>query len=354
MEKTLVHKLSLKAKIEQIFEKDRNLHLLFWVLLTIFLLVLDRSESEIFIKITRSLISTGFFATIVYINWMLLIPKFLKKRNWVLYLISLILLAILVTPPQVFALFLLYDDYPSIQHFFYQKQGVLFFQSIFIAVSSAAFKITQDWLSHERHSKELQSQNLSSELNFLKSQINPHFLFNTLNNLYALSLKKSDQAPRTVLMLSEMMRYMLYECNVERVSLQKEINYIKNYLELEKIRLDNNFDIDFQIEGDAKELKIAPLMFIPFIENSFKHGMNRLLSDGFVHIELKINEGNVSMKIANKKGSSINTGTKEKQSGGIGLLNIKRRLKLIYPGRHQLSFSETGDEYTVQLNIQLN
>ena len=354
MEKTLIQKISLKTKIEQIFEKDRNLHLLFWILLSIFLLVLDRSEYQLFIKISRSLISTGFFAAIVYVNWNILIPRFLKQRNWILYLVSLILLAILVTPPQVLALFLLYDDYPSIQQLFYHKQNILFFQSIFIGVSSAAFKITQDWLGHERDSKDLKSQNLASELNFLKSQINPHFLFNTLNNLYALSLKKSDQAPETVLMLSEMMRYMLYECNVERVLLQKEINYIKNYLELEKIRLGENFDIYFHVEGEAKELQIAPLMFIPFIENSFKHGMNTLLSDGFVHINMKIEEGEVSMKIANRKGAKIDNPEKRKQSGGIGLINIKRRLKLIYPKKHRLSFEETSDEYAVKLNIQLN
>lgn len=354
MEKTVIHKVGLKEKIEQIFEKDRNLHILFWVLLSIFLLVLDRSDSPLFIKVSRSLISTGFFAAIVYVNWNLLIPKFLKQRNWVMYLISLILLSILVTPPQVLALFLLYDDYPSIQQLFYQKQNILFFQSIFIGVSSAAFKITQDWLGHERDSKELKSQNLASELNFLKSQINPHFLFNTLNNLYALSLKKSDQAPETVLMLSEMMRYMLYECNVERVLLKKEINYIKNYLELEKIRLGDDFDIHFQVEGQANDLEIAPLMFIPFIENSFKHGMNTLLTNGYVHIKLKIEDSEVSMHITNKKGAEISTNSKGKQSGGIGLINIKRRLKLIYPKRHKLLFEETNDEYTVQINIQLN
>jgi len=354
MEKTLVHKIGIKAKIEQIFEKDRNLHLLFWALLSIFLLVLDRSDIPLLIKFARSIISTGFFASIVYVNWMLLIPKFLKKRNWVMYLISLILLAVLVTPPQVLAMFLIYDDSPSIQSYFYHKQNVLFFQSIFIAVSSAAFKITQDWLGHERASKDLKSQNLASELNFLKSQINPHFLFNTLNNLYALSLKKSDQAPETVLMLSEMMRYMLYECNVERVMLQKEINYIKNYLELEKIRLGENFDIDFKVEGEAYDLQIAPLMFIPFIENSFKHGMNTLLTEGFVHIYLKIEDGDVFMKITNTKGAQISKDPKGKQSGGIGLINIKRRLKLIYPQKHKISFVETNDEFTVQLNIQLN
>ena len=353
MDNILVKKAGFKAKIEMIFEKDRNLHVLFWILMSVFLLVLDRSESQFYIKVFKSLISVGFFALIVYINWNLLIPKFLKQRNWVLYLTSLILLAILITPPQVLAFFFLYEDYPTYQQLFYDKQSILLFQSIFVGASSTAFKITQDWLSHERDKKELQSQNLASELNFLKSQINPHFLFNTLNNLYALSLKKSDQAPETVLMLSEMMRYMLYECNAEKVSLAKEINYLKNYLELEKIRLGQNFDIQFEIHGEVDELQIAPLMFIPFVENSFKHGMNNLISDGFVHIDLFVNEGALRMQIKNNSGHEILKNIGAKNSGGIGLINIKRRLKLMYPQKHVLDINQTENTYTVNLKIEL-
>ena len=349
----LVNKLGFKAKIELIFEKDRNLHILFWILMFVFLLILDRSQSDFHIKLFKSFISVGVFASIVYINWNILIPKFLKQRNWVLYLTSLIFLTILITPPHVLALFLLYEDYPSYQSFFFDNQNILLFQSIFVGASSTAFKITQDWLSHERDKKELQSQNLASELNFLKSQINPHFLFNTLNNLYALSLKKSDQAPETVLMLSEMMRYMLYECNVEKVNLSKEINYLKNYLELEKIRLGRDFDINFKVHGEVDELQIAPLMFIPFIENSFKHGMNNSISDGFVYIDLFVNEGKITMKIKNNSGHEILKNIKNNNSGGIGLINIKRRLKLIYPNKHTLDIEHTENTYTVNLSIQL-
>ncbi len=353
MNRSLTRKIGLKQKIEMVFEKDRNLHLLFWILMCVFLFVMDKTESQYWIRITRSFISVGFFALIVYINWNILIPKFLKQRNWVLYLTSLIFLAFLVTPPQVFALFLLYEDYPKFQQAFFEKQNILLFQAIFVGASSTAFKITQDWLSHERDRKELQSQNLASELNFLKSQINPHFLFNTLNNLYALSLKKSDQAPETVLKLSEMMRYMLYECNVEKVPLSKEINYLKNYLQLEKIRLGQNFDIQFDVHGSVGDLEIAPLMFIPFIENSFKHGMNNLISDGFVHIKLFIEEGAIWMKITNNSGNEILKKESKKNSGGIGLINIKRRLKLIYPNKHKLKIEQTKNIYTVNLNIQL-
>lgn len=354
MEGTLIRKMGFKTKVELIFEKDRNLHLLFWVLMPVFLIVLDGTESPLYFKVVRSVISVGFFALIVYINWNILIPKFLKQRNWILYLVSLILLAIIITPPQVLVLFLIYEDFPSIQEVFFEKQSIYLFQAIFVGASSTAFKITQDWLSHERDKKELQSQNLESELNFLKSQINPHFLFNTLNNLYALSLKKSDQAPETVLMLSEMMRYMLYECNVEKVPLSKEINYLNNYLELEKIRLGKNFEISFNVHGEVGDLEIAPLMFIPFIENSFKHGMNNLISDGFVRINLFIKESEINMQIDNNSGHEVLKKLDNKNSGGIGLINIKRRLKLLYPQKHKLDLEQTNNTYTVKLNIQLN
>lgn len=344
----------LKDYIEGLFEKERNLHLLFWVLLSIFLILIDRSESEFYIKFLKSFISVGFFAIIVYINWHVLIPKFLKQRSWILYLISLMILTLVMTPPKTLAFFLLYDDYPAFQQYFLQNQNFLLFESIFVGAASAAFKITQDWLSHERDRKELQSQQLQSELNFLKAQINPHFLFNTLNNLYALSLKKSEDAPKTVLMLSEMMRYMLYECNAAHVPLQKEINYLKNYLELEKIRLGKNFQVNFDVVGDSQTLEIAPLVFIPFVENSFKHGMNTQINDGFINISFQIEDGLIDFEISNSRNKQPIRSLTGKKSGGIGLINIKRRLKLIYPEKHTLEVIEHPETYTTKLQIDLN
>lgn len=346
-------KVSLKDHIELIFEKDKNLHILFWALLFIFLIIIDRSESPLAIRSIKSLISVSFFSAIVYLNWKVLIPKFLKKRNWIRYILSLLLLALVITPPKSLSFYLLYSDYPNIQQYFLNNQNILLFESIFVGAASSAFKITQDWLSHERDRKELQSQKLESELNFLKSQINPHFLFNTLNNLYALSLKKSDDAPKTVLMLSEMMRYMLYECNDENVPLEKEINYIKNYLELEKIRLGKKSTLEFIVDGTPGNLRIAPLMFIPFIENSFKHGMNHQLDQGFVKINMKIDEDSIEMNLSNNKSDQFTAEIKNKKSGGIGLINIKRRLKLIYPERHELKIRENEDSYLVDLKIKL-
>jgi len=154
-----------------------------------------------------------------------------------------------------------------------------------------------------REKQELVTQNMQSELRFLKSQINPHFLFNTLNNLYALTLKKSDKAPDIVLKLSEMMRYMLYECNEKRVPLKKEVNYIKNYLDLEALRQGKSVRIDFEVNGTVSDQKVAPLMFIPFLENSFN--------------------------------------------------NVKRRLNLLYPEQYELEIHNNPKTYAVEMSLEL-
>ena len=210
-----------------------------------------------------------------------------------------------------------------------------------------------DWLKQQNIKKDLESKTLQSELNFLRSQINPHFLFNTLNSLYALTLKKSDFAPEIVLKLSEMMRYMLYECNEKTVSLLNEINYIRNYLELEKLRHGNKMDIKFDIEGDFEAQRIAPLMLMPFIENSFKHGINNQISRGFVYLHIKIENSHLTMTLDNSK-TPFMPKIDTKKSGGIGLINVKRRLDILYPNHYTLDIEENPDTYRVNINIQLS
>ncbi|MEL6989342.1 MAG: sensor histidine kinase, partial [Bacteroidota bacterium] len=215
------------------------------------------------------------------------------------------------------------------------------------------FKIVVDWFQQKQDHLELQTQNMQSELNFLKSQINPHFLFNTLNNLYALTLKKSDQAPEIVLKLSEMMRYMLYECNEPKVMLSKEVHYMENYLELEKIRQGPHSEINLEVNGDPGDKMIAPLMFIPFLENSFKHGLNSSITEGYVEAVLNIEEDNVHFHIENSKAPSMPRQI-HKKSGGIGLVNVKRRLNILYPERYDLTLSDSPNAYRVDLKIDLD
>lgn len=225
---------------------------------------------------------------------------------------------------------------------------------IFLVVSfSTIVKIVIDWARHTRERQELQTRTMQSELRFLKSQINPHFLFNTLNNLYALTLKKDDKAPEIVIKLSEMMRYMLYECNEKRVPLQKEINYIKNYLDLESLRQGKNVSINFEVNGRVGDQQIAPLMFIPFLENSFKHGLNHHITEGYVHIVLNVDEKEINFNIENSKAHRVNTPTRGR-SGGIGLVNVRRRLDLLYPEKYDLSTEDAPNSYAANLLLTLD
>ena len=263
-------------------------------------------------------------------------------------------MVILISPIATSSMILLYKRNTEDVRQFIDNQSILALINLFVGLASTLYKILTDWLIHQNEKIALERQNLQSELKFLKSQINPHFFFNTLNSLYALTLKKSDLAPEIVLRLSEMMRYMLYESNEKKVSLEKEINYVKNYIELEKLRQGHKFDITFDIKGEIKSQMIAPLMFIPFLENSFKHGLDNQIKSGFVTIDLDLRDASVELAIENSKPPSIPKKNIEKKSGGIGLQNVKRRLKLLYPQRHKLNIEEKPNTFKVYLNIQLN
>ncbi|PZX54975.1 sensor histidine kinase [Algoriphagus chordae] len=193
--------------------------------------------------------------------------------------------------------------------------------------------------------KSIKEGKAKAELELLKTQINPHFFFNTLNNLYSLTIKQSEEAPKVVLKLSDMMRYTIYEGKKETVSLKDEIEYLHNYIDLHKIRYKKKVDIQFthNIRGNEQ---IAPLLFIILLENAIKHGLETLSENAFVHIELLSDEDQISFTISN---NFERTETPEKP--GIGLENLKRRLELIYPKKHTLSIEEAGNVFKAKLNI---
>ncbi len=209
-------------------------------------------------------------------------------------------------------------------------------------------------MEHQRERMDLQRQNLTSELKYLKTQINPHFFFNTLNSLYALTLKKSDIAPEIVLKLSEMMRYMLYESNERMLSLQQEIQYIENYLDLEKLRHGENFKMEMNITGEPAGHKIAPLLFIPFLENSFKHGIDHQLKSGYVNIDLDIQQKSLTLKVINSlPDQDVIAKSEGKKIGGIGLTNVRRRLNILYPQKHKLEVKKNEKEFQVTLYLEI-
>jgi LytS/YehU family sensor histidine kinase len=326
----------------------------FWGMLMGFVVVIDDSTNFNFGKIINAAILLFFFWLIVNINYQYLIPRFLNKKKLAVYGILLLMVAGVLAPLRA-ALFVIITQIfdPGTHYVFSQGLITVFTSLVIVGIISAGLRIFSDWMAYTRVKTEMDQQNLQSELKFLRSQVNPHFLFNTLNSLYALTLKKSDQAPEIVIKLSEMMRYMLYECNEAYVPLYKEINYLKNYIELERLRHGSHIDIKINITGDVNQQRIAPLLFIPFIENSFKHGVSKKIDDGFVHTSLDVKSDSLELTVENSKAPTL-PNPERKISGGIGLANVKRRLQLIYPDRHQLRVTDAPHKFNIHLTIKLN
>ncbi len=266
-------------------------------------------------------------------------------------MIGLVGVALVLTPIKIFILFQKYKNFPYDQTFLIESQSYYYLLSLMTAGISTLVKISSDWLKQTQTQRDLETRTMQTELNFLKSQINPHFLFNTLNSLYALTLKKSDEAPEVVIKLSEMMRYMLYECNEPEVHLSKEINYIRNYLDLERLR-HKDLEIKFEVEGDVDDLKVTPLIFIAFIENAFKHGASNHISAGFVHIHIYIEGGELNLYVENSKPEKQPT-QEHRRSGGIGLVNVRRRLEILYKGNYNLEVHDKPNTYGVNLWIKI-
>jgi two-component system, LytTR family, sensor kinase len=195
---------------------------------------------------------------------------------------------------------------------------------------------------------DLITQNQASELALLRSQINPHFLFNTLNNIYSLVYKKSDDAPEAVMKLSSIMRYTLYDSVTDQVLLEKEVEYLKSFIELQQLRFKKNDFVEFNISGNLEGHTIAPMLFISFVENAFKHGSKKVESPGII-VDLKVTEGKIIFEVMNY--FKANDVSNVDITGGIGLQNIRRRLELLYKEKHQLEISKTEDKYIVKLEI---
>ena len=345
---------NIKENIYNFFTKRVVYHSLFWLVLLFILMLIEGTQQGFFFTLGNELINVVFFGIIIYFNLFYLIPNYLTKKRFLTYCVLLILSAIILTPLKVIIFYFKFSGIPNAQADLIRHQNWYFLVTFLMASASTIFKIITDWARHLREKQELQTQTMQSELRFLKSQINPHFLFNTLNNLYALTLKKSDKAPEIVIKLSEMMRYMLYECNEKRVLLSKEVNYLKNYLDLERLRQGKNVEINFYVKGDVSDQKIAPLMFIPFLENSFKHGLNNHISQGFVNIYLDINNNLVNLFIENSKPETLPLQDHKRKSGGIGLVNVRRRLNLLYPNQYTLEIGDNPKSYSVNLEIDLD
>lgn len=224
------------------------------------------------------------------------------------------------------------------------------FQTMSLLVLSTAFKTAQLFQRKQQEATELKSEKLDTELKFLKSQINPHFLFNALHNVYALSVIKSDATPEMILKLSDMLRYLLYDCSADQVPLSREISYINTYISLLKLKDSKIRNIEAGFDTPDAGLMIEPMLFIPFIENSFKHSKIEDLEKGWIRMRLSVKAGEVVFEVQN---SIPETDFTKDEVGGIGIDNVRRRLNLLYPNTHTLDISREPAVFSIRLSLQL-
>ncbi|HEX2605829.1 MAG TPA: histidine kinase [Flavisolibacter sp.] len=224
----------------------------------------------------------------------------------------------------------------------------------FIHVAGIAFsiKLLNYWNLQKRQTIEAQREQLTTELELLKAQIHPHFLFNTLNNLYAYTLEQSDKAPEIVLKLSALLRFMIYESKAQRIPLHKELSVLQSYIDLEKLRYGKRLDVSFVCRGVTEQQRIAPLLLLPFLENAFKHGTSRQIDQCWISFDLFLDENQLQFKLINsiEKTDRPASSTEE---GGLGLQNVRRRLALLYPGAHHMEILEQEEVFIVNLTLDL-
>lgn len=305
-----------------------------------------------------------------YLNYFYLVPALLlQKKYWLYFVFVFVLIAVFMMirinyfipefkhirprmmPPEVLKMMHREGRAPVImaarQPLFF-KIGPSFFYILIITISAVIRTLTE-FYNNQQNKLIAETHRTNTELIYLRKQTNPHFLFNSLNSIYSLAHKKSDLVPDAIVTLSELMRYMLYETDNKTVALEKEINYIQNYIELQKLRLNNIEDIVINVHGDTRNKNIEPLLLISFVENAFKYGTDY---KGAAHVKIKIFilENSLDFWIEN----TIENYVKDPENSGIGLVNIQNRLDLLYPNAHALNITQDNQYFRVHLNLELD
>ena len=324
-------------------------HILAWVILFTLPTLFHREPDQQQVNFKamfriRFLVFDVCWILLFYFNLLVLIPRFLNRKKIGIYIFLIILqLAVLITAINIFPR---EGEKPGL----HREYFFVIFPYLFIWAISTVYWFVTDKISTEQFMKERENENLKTELSFLRSQVSPHFLFNVLNNMVAMARLKSDQLEPSLIRLSGLMRYMLYESDETSVTLRREIEYVNSYIELQKIRYAKSLCIKVNMDpGDNQ--RIEPMLLIPFIENAFKHGTGTI-DEPVIDIYLKISEGLIDFRVKNKF-NPLNVEIKDRTSG-IGLQNVIRRLNLLYDQKHILSINNENGWYSVSLQIKLH
>jgi two-component system LytT family sensor kinase len=337
------------------FIKYKLHHLLVWLLVFGLWFMFRhneyRSDQKAFVV---TLIKVADLAMLVYITNYLLLPQLFYKKKYALFI--LVFLAMIVASSllkmQILGRYLndarLFDIAANWKARVYDN----IIPHFFLVTAGAAGKVMFDYTRMQQRLAEVAKEKAETELNFLKSQINPHFLFNSLNSVYFLIHKDNREARGALHKFSEMLRYQLYEMDGDKIPIEKEIHYLKDYMDLQQLRKDEKYSVEFNCSAAVKGFSIEPLLLIPFVENAFKHISHHNDTTNYVKVDMTRANGTFTFHVENSKENTQHA-AKELQ-GGIGLPNVKRRLELLYPGKHELRIGETDKTFAVQLNLHLS
>lgn len=359
MEKSWQYAARLRTFASMPFlHRNTGFQILFWGSFWVFVPVMlsgnwDNPERLLW----RGAVVLAGIAIVVWANMEMLLPRLYFHKKWAAYVLAGLALVVLVV------LLVGWDGAPWAEHFSrpgggrgrgggpgfnsmkYLGMAMPYFTAL---IGSALFEIAGYANRKEKEATEFRNEKLEAELKFLKSQINPHFLFNALNNIYTLTVIKSDQAPDNLLKLSGMLRYMLYDCKADRVPLQKEIEYLRHYIDLNLLKDSRGLNVEVDLDESQPQLSIAPMLLIPFVENAFKHSKVEDLDKGWIKIKLETADDHILFKVQNSIPDSHYT---KDQAGGIGLQNVRRQLELVYPGRHELTIEAGLEVFSVELQV---
>jgi LytS/YehU family sensor histidine kinase len=294
-------------------------------------------------------------AVLVYVNIYLLYPKYILHKKYLKYIIYFFISTAIfyIIRTELIYLFINVNVWPESQTpqraYSFNHILVVFLIGIYDVALVTTIKLTAEWILERKRSEQLKEVQLKTELNLLKSQIQPHFFFNTLNNLYALTLEKSDEAPRLVIKLSDLMQYVLYEVSNSKASLLKEISHLNNYIDIERIRFKDRIEVEMDITGDIEDVKVPPLLFLTFVENCFKHGLK---DNDFVKInmEFKVLKSDIlEFRLTN----TFNPEIIQNEKHGIGITNTKRRLNLLFADDYIIDTKILNSTYILLLKIPI-
>lgn len=328
-------------------------HLLVWAVLFLgwyYFRVNDFPNHTVALKVTT--VKVLVLALLVYLTNYALIPALLYKKKYVLFgciylalIFGIGLLKIYINERLLSPFFHGIDVFSDFRERVYDNIIPL----LLLTSTGAAIKLVLDYVQTQKRLSEISKEKAETELKFLKSQINPHFLFNSLNSVYFLIDKQNTEARQTLLQFSDLLRYQLYDCNADTIEIEKEIAYLKDYIRLQQLRKDSHYEVTLK-EGEVQGFRIVPLLLIPFLENAFKHVSHYSDLKNFIHVELEKANGMFYFRIRNSK-------EKEPQvtepHGGIGLANVKRRLALLYPDKHELHIDDNDGVFKVELLLDI-